>query len=49
MVDIWNCLRRVIGGMDDFENFLFLMGSILFSLLLIRVVVAAFMGRWNLF
>ena len=48
MVDIWNCLRRIINGMDDFEGFLLAAVTLLFSLLFIRVLVACFMGQWNI-
>ena len=49
MVDVWNCLRRIINGMDDFEGFLLLMAVILFSLLFVRVIIAVLMGTWTLF
>ncbi|WP_427114001.1 hypothetical protein [Megasphaera sueciensis] len=49
MIDVWHSLQRMFHGVDDFENFLLILVTILFSLLFVRVIVAMIMGRWNLF
>lgn len=49
MIDVWHGLQRMFHGVDDFENFLLILVTILFSLLFVRVIVAMIMGRWNLF
>lgn len=35
--------------MDDFENFLYVLTCILFVLLLLRSLLALYLGRWTLF
>lgn len=35
--------------MDEYEHVLYMLTIILFGLLLIRSVIALYMGRWNLF
>ena len=42
-------IRHKANHMDDFENFLYILTVILFSLLFIRALVALYIGRWNLF
>lgn len=49
MIDVWHGLQRIFHRVDDFENFLLILVTILFSLLFVRVIVAMIMGRWNLF
>ncbi len=42
-------VRHRAQHMDDFENFLYILTLIFCSLLFIRVLIALYMGRWNLF
>lgn len=42
-------IRHKANHMDDFENFLCIVTLVLFSMLFVRVLVALYMGRWNLF
>lgn len=49
MVDVFNCLRRVFHGINDFESFMITVVVILFSALFVRVLIACMMGNWSIF
>lgn len=42
-------VRNKEKNMDEYEHFLCVLTMILFGLLLVRSLVALYMGRWNLF
>ncbi|ERT60492.1 MULTISPECIES: hypothetical protein [Megasphaera] len=49
LTQIFSLFHKKTETMDEFEEFLFVLATILFGLLFVRVLVALIMGRWNLF
>lgn len=49
IINIWTHIHHRVEHIDDFENFLYVITWILFALIFVRLLVALFMGRWNLF